>query len=99
MLQHTAAHYSTRTSVPFVPIRANRIKSCREIPLFAVSVEYLLFPVIFTVNHLQWFDAAPTALYKIGQFTGHFEYKLACLGQPVFSGTRTKSQTCTPNVD
>jgi len=44
-------------------------------------------------------DAAPTAWYKRGRFTGNTWYKLASNSQPVFSGTRTKLQTCPPKVD
>jgi len=44
-------------------------------------------------------DAAPTAWYKRGRFTGNTGYKLASLSQPVFSGTRTKLQICPPKDD
>jgi len=41
-------------------------------------------------NSLPWFDAAPTAWYKSGRFTGNTGYKLALISKQVFSGTRTK---------
>ena len=69
-----------------------RIKRCREILLFAVSVHYLLFPVISTSTYLPWYDGpldgAPTAWYKRYRFTGNTGYKLALLSQPVLSGNK-----------
>jgi len=54
--------------VHLVPNHGGRIKRCREILLFAVSVQYLMFQVIFTSTHLQWYDGPldgdPTTWYK-----------------------------------
>ena len=44
-------------------------------------------------------NAAPTAWYKKGRFTGNTDYTLAFISQQVFAGTRTKLQTCPPKVD
>ena len=43
--------------------------------------------------------AAPTVWYRRGQLNANIEYTLALLSQSIFSGTRTKLQTCPPKVD
>jgi len=53
----------------------------------------------FGLDILRSLDAAPTACYKRGRFPGNTGHKLAFISQSVFSGTRTKLQTCPPQVD
>ena len=78
---------------------ARDIKMSRPNSIICCFCAILQFPVIFSFNALPWFDAAPTAWYKRGRFTGKTGYKLALISQPVFSCTRTKLQTCSPKVE